>query len=220
MTMQSRLQRATHALSPLQRAVFVLQVLHDGREPDPELRRIDDPVQRRAFNRYMALLWVANHHLGSIAAITSHRVELAENAAHYWQLFNEVAGLMEEEHGLKPSKPFRNWRARPVVTVPGFLRSLALEARDDAVRTIEHLWKEALALESVWAELALEFDGEDIVLPENRERQDETRERLRVAAKTVGLRRLPAEPEDDMIQACHEAVSESFRHLGYAEPFA
>ena len=40
-----------------------------------------------------------------------------------------------------------------MVTVPEFLRSLALEGRDDAVRTIEHLWKEALALESVSAEL-------------------------------------------------------------------
>ena len=65
--------------------------------------------------------------------------------------------------------------------------------------------------------LALGFGGEHITVPENRGRQDETRARLREAARTVGLRRLPAEPEDGMIQACHEAVSESFRHLGYAE---
>ena len=81
MTMQSRLQRATQSLTPLQRAVLVVQATREGREPDPELRRIDDEVQRRAFNRYMALLWVANYHLGAIASITAYRVEVAEQDA-------------------------------------------------------------------------------------------------------------------------------------------
>lgn len=31
------------------------------------------------------------------ASITSYRVELAEQAAHYFELFNQAAGLIEEE---------------------------------------------------------------------------------------------------------------------------
>lgn len=215
MSITSRLSKATQTLSPLQRAILVLQALREGREPDPELRRIDDEVQRRAFNRYMALLWIANHHLGAIAAITSYRVELAEKAAHYCELFNEAAGLIDEEHGLKPEKGSRNWRGKKAVSVPAFLRSLALEARDDAVQHTEHLWKETLSLERVWADLGEEFAGEDIVLPEFRQQATETQARLRAVAAKVGLRRLPSEPEAEMLQSYERTFADAFEQLGF-----
>jgi hypothetical protein len=216
MTMQSRLQRVTQHISPLQRATLVLQAKKEGREPDPDLRQIDDEVQRRAFNRYMALLWVANHYLGAIASIISYRVELAEQAAQDHELFNEVAGLVEEREGLAPSKPSRNWRSKDLVTVPEFLRGVALERRDKAAETVEHLWQETLALETVCAELAEEFGGEDILLPEFRQRDAETKQRLKDSARKVGLRKLPAEPGEEYLQVYHHAVQESFEQLGYA----
>ena len=217
MTMQSRLLRITRQLSPLHRALLVLQAVREGREPDREVMRIDDAVQRRAFNRYMGLLWVANHHLGAIAAITAHRVEVAEQAAHYFELFNEVAGLIDEHEGLEPTKPDRNWRKRDVISAPEFLRGLALERKDEAVAQVELLWKETLGIEAVWTELAEDFAGEDIILPDLRGRHAETRDRLRVVAKQLGLRRLPTEPGDEITRSLHEAVAESFHHLGYSE---
>jgi hypothetical protein len=217
MSLGTRLQRATQSLSPLQRAVLVLQATREGREPDPELRRIDDEVQRRAFNRYMGLLWVANHHLGAIASITAYRVELAEQAAHYTEVFNQAAALIEEHNSLKPTRAVRDWRRKELTTAPELLRGLALERKDEALAQIEHLWKETLALESMWTELAEDFAGEDILLPEHRERHAESQERLRAAARTIGLRNLPASPDDEMLRACHETVAESFRHLGYSE---
>jgi hypothetical protein len=190
--------------------------MREGREPEQDLLRIDDEVQRRAFNRYMGLLWVANQHLGAIAGITAHRIALAENAAHYWELFNEAAGLVEEQNGLEKTKGSRNWRSKEVVSVPEFLRSLALQARDEAVANVTHLWKEILALEAVTAELAEVFAGEDILLPEQQERVDVTREGLQEVAKKIGLRRLPAEPDDETMAVYRSAVEDSFRQLGYA----
>ena len=215
MSITTRLSRATQTLSPLQRATLVLHSLREGREPDPELRRIDDELQRRAFNRYMALLWVANHHLGAVAAITAYRVELAEQAAHYFELFNEIAALIEEHHGLQPTRASRTWRTRELTTAPEVLRGLALERRDEAVQQVVHLWKETLALEAMWDELAEDFAGEDIVLPEFRERHLDTQERPRAAAKPVGLRHLPSEPEEAMLQAFETALTEAFKHLSY-----
>ena len=217
MSLSTRLQRVTQTLSPHERAILVLQALREGREPDPSLRRIDDEVQRRAFNRYMALLWVANHHLGAVASITSYRVELAEQGARYFELFNETAALIEEHHGLKPTRASRTWRTKELTTAPEVLRGLALERRDEAVEHVEHLWKETLALEAAWDELAADFAGEDIVLPESRERHRETQDRLRAAAKQVGLRHLPSEPEEAMLRSYQDVVAESLRHLGHAE---
>ena len=217
MSVQTRLQRVTQSLTPLQRAVLVLQATREGREPDPELKRIDDQVQRRAFNRYMALLWVANHHLGALSAITAFRVEVAEQAAFYFELFNEAADLIDEHDGLAPTKPARNWRRKALITAPELLRGLALERKDEVVAQVELLWKETLGVEAVWAELAEDFAGEDLIMPDLRQRQEETQERLRVLAKRVGLRRLPSEPGDELTRSFHEAATESFHHLGYSE---
>ena len=216
MTLQSRLQRATRSLSPLQRAILVLQAAREGKDPDSELQSIDDEVQRRAFKRYMALLWVANHHLGAVASIISYRVELVEQAANDYAMFNEVAGLVEKHEGLAPSKPTRNWRSKDVVTVPEFLRGLALERRDQAVETAEHLWRETLALEAVCAELAEEFAGEDVLLSDSHQRDAETRRRLKETARKVGLRKLPTDPGEEFLRVYRNAVQEAFEHLGYA----
>ena len=216
MSITARLRRASQSLTPHQRAVLVLQAMREGREPEQDLLRIDDEVQRRAFNRYMGLLWVANQHLGAIAGITAHRVELAENAAHYLELFNEAAGLIEEDNCMEQTKGNRNWRSKKVVSVPEFLRSLAIQARDDAVANVTHLWKEMLALEAVTADLAAEFAGEDILLSEQQQRLEETRERLREVAKKIGLRKLPVAPDDGTMLVYRAAVEDSFRQLGYA----
>jgi len=71
MTMQSRLQRVTQCLSPLQRICLILQAQRDGREPDPELGKVADPQQNKAFNRYVALLYVINRELGALCHTVS-----------------------------------------------------------------------------------------------------------------------------------------------------
>jgi hypothetical protein len=219
MTLQARLQKVTQGLSPLQRAVLTLRALKEGREPDSDLRRIDDESQRRAFNRYVALLWVSNHHLGAITSITAYRVDLVEDARSYFDLFNEAASLLEEAEGIKKTRGFKNWRRRKQLTAPELLRSLALECREDGVRNLLHLWKEASAQQIVQDELAEDFEGEDPLLAENRDRMDDTRARLLAAADGLGARNLLVEGDDEFVGVFQTTVNEAFRQLEMTEPF-
>jgi hypothetical protein len=220
MSLTTRLERATQSLTPLQRAVLVLQALRDGREVGSDITDSKDEQQRRAFNRYMALLWVANHQLGANAAIIAFRVELAQKEHWRVQVLNQAAGLLDEDEGRPPSKAQRNWRKRKgPIEVPVFLRSLALECDDDCAELVQHLWREVLALEQVWQDLSAEFGGEDPVLPEHRERLKQTTEELRELAGDMGIKKLPEQPDDELTQAWANVVNESFRHLGLVEPY-
>ena len=219
MSVSTRLQNVTQSLSPQQRALLVLKAMHEGRDFDPSIREINDPQQRRVFNRYMALLWVANHRLAAIAASIAFRVEVAEKEKYLWQILNEAADLLDEAEGSPPSKGQRNWRGKGDIQVSVFLRSLALECRDDTAALVTHLWQEVTALERVWRDLSGEFAGEDAVIPEHRQRIDETIQTLRDVAKTLQIRKLPDEPEEAIVSMLTEAVNDSFRHLGFAEPY-
>jgi hypothetical protein len=66
MSLASRLDRLTPALTGRQRAVLVLRAHAAGHEPDPELRQIADERERRNFERCMALIYVVNVELGAM----------------------------------------------------------------------------------------------------------------------------------------------------------
>jgi hypothetical protein len=218
MSITARLQKVTQGLSPLQRALLVLQALREGKEPDPELRRIDDEQQRRAFNRYMGLLWVIKHQLGAVLSIIQSRVETAENHLHYFELFNQAAALVEEQEGVKPARGHRKWRQQKgEITVPAFLRSLALEARDDGSAQLRHLWQELQAFEQVVDDLASDFAGEDPLLPDLRERAADIRSRLLSAATRLGAGKLPDTPDPAFVEAYAATVDEAFKHLNLVE---
>ncbi len=128
------------------------------------MRRIDDEQQCAAFNRYIGLLWVINHQLGTALNIIAFRVELAESAAYYFELFNQAAGLVEEHGGMKPTRGSRNWRQRKgEITVPVLMRSVALEAKDDGLVQVRHLWQELLAYDQVVGDLASDFTARTLL---------------------------------------------------------
>jgi hypothetical protein len=217
--LDTRLQRLTQNLSPLQRAILMLRALKEDREPDPELHRIADEHERRAFNRYLSLLWITNHYLGAISGITSYRVELVEQAQHYADLFSGAADLLDEAEGGKRSRAYRNWRMRPTVTASELLRSLALECREDARQQLAHLWQEVGAQELVRSDIAAEFEGEDPLAPELRERDTETRTRLLAVADSLKARQLLTDPADEFVGAYQNAINEAFRQLHLTEPY-
>jgi hypothetical protein len=218
-TLSARLQKVTQGLTPHQRAVLVLQALREGREPDPELRRIDDPVLSRAFNRYMALLWVINQHLGAVSRVTALRVELVENAIYYAELFSKAAAIAQEREGGANPKAHRDWRTRKETTLTDLLLSLAQEAKRDGIANLTHLWKEACALQAVREELAADFEGVDPLLPAQRDDAEEARCRLLAAADTLGVRRRLVDRDEEYVGVYQQEVNESFRHLGLAEPY-
>ena len=220
MSLHSRLQKVTQGLSPPQRAVLVLQALRDGREPDPELRRIADEQQRQAFNRLVSLIWMTNHHIGAVANITAYRVDLVEDAQRYFNLFNEAASLLEEAEGVKRTRGYKDWRKRQSITAAEFLRSLALECREDGISVLVHLWQELLAQQLVRDDIAAEFDGEDPLLPVNREVIDDTRSRLLASAEAFSARKLlPDVPGDEFVARYQALVNDAFRQLLLVEPY-
>ena len=213
MTMQARLQKVTQGLSPLQRAVLVLQAQREGREPDPELGRISDAQQSRIFNRYLALACVINRELGAFAHTVSGLSTTLDCCAHQVRLLEQAAAQLEEEHGLKRARRPRDWRKTKEVSIPEFLRSLAQELRHDLLDGVELHWKELRALEIVWGELAAEFDGEDPVHPDLRKQAATTAATLRALAIEMGGRRRLGEPDDAVLaNVCH-LVDESFEML-------
>lgn len=218
-TVATRLQKLTQELSPLQRAVLVLKEMREERDVDPVLLRIDDEPQRRAFNRYMMLLYVLNRELASVCRVVEDRTEQLETTLGYSETFNEAAQLIEVSEGWAPAKATRAWRTKPKVTVPEFLRGLALELKDEAIEGVVFRWQELQALETVWAELSQDFQGEDAVLPQLRAQAADTAARLRTVAKHLGVTRRLVDGDDALLDQYRAYVNEGFQQLGLAEPY-
>jgi len=213
MTIQARLQKVTQGLSPLQRIVLTLRAQREGREPDPELCRISDPQQNKAFNRYVALLYVINRELGALCYTASGFSRFLDSSADQIRLLEQAAGQLEDEHGVERSKRPRDWRGSGEISVPEFLRSLAQELRRDLLNAVAQRWSEVGALEQVWGELAEEFGGEDPVSPEARSMAMETKGRLRALAQEFGSKRRLGAPDEASLTEVRRVVDEAFEKL-------
>ena len=213
MTVQSRLQKITQSLSPLQRITLMLEAHRDGREADPELHRISDPHQAKAFRRYIALLYISNAALGprcDAVAIVAGDLDVAANQV---RLLEQAAGVLEEEHGLKLPRRVRDWHRSGEMEVNEFLRSLARDLRNDLVEVLALRWQELRAVELVWDELAEEFGGADPVDPQFREKVAEASGRMQALAKEMNATRRLLEPDEDVLAEARKAVDDAFARL-------
>jgi hypothetical protein len=213
MTMQARLQKVTQGLSPLQRMMLILRAEREGREPDPELSRIADSQQNKAFNRYVALVYVINHELGALCYTASGFSQFLEHYAAQVRLLEEAADELEKAHGLEPVRKPRDWRTAGEMQVNEFLRSLARELKRDLGDVLAQRWSEIGALEQVWDELAGEFGGEDPVRPDLRSQAAETRERLLELARECGARKRLGPPAEAQLAEAHRVVDHAFEQL-------
>jgi len=220
MTLPARLQKLTQHLSPLQRVVLILQAQREGREPDPAWSRFDDDQQRRVFNRYAGLAYVVNREFGSALTVIEERVDGAELARHYFELFSEAASQMEAQEGIEtPVKPAKGWRELESLMPSLLFRGLAAEMKQQALDGLVWRWRELRALETVWDELAGEFGGADPLLPELRARAADTAARLRRVADALGARRRLGEADAAILQAYRDHVDACFRELGLVGPY-
>jgi hypothetical protein len=214
MTVQNRLQKVTRGLSPLQRITLILRTQRERREPDPELSRISDPQQSKAFNRYAALVYVINRELGALCHTASGFTRALEHSGDQVRLLDQAAGLMEEQEGIERAKRPRDWRTADEMSIPEFLRSLVLDLREALLTEVAQRWREVGALEAVWAELAEEFGGEDPVSPEVRMLAVETRQRLLALAQELGGKRRLVDPDEDTLAEMRRQVDAAFEQLG------
>jgi hypothetical protein len=213
MTMQARLQKATQGLSPLQRIVLILRAQREGREPDPGLYRDGDRQQGKAFNRYVALLYVINRELGALCYTASGFSQFLDSSADQIRLLEQAAGQLEQAYGLDRAKRPRDWRTAGEIQVPEFLRSVGLELRRELLQAVAQRWSEVGAVDQVRAELAEEFAGEEPVTPELRAMAAETKERLLALAKEFGGKRLLGEPTEEALAEARRVVDDAFEKL-------
>jgi len=213
MTMHARLQKVTQSLSPLQRIVLMLSAQREGLEPDPELYRIPDPQQNKAFNHYAALLYVIDRELGALCYTASSFSQFLEFSAEQIRLLERAAGQLEEQEGIERAKRARDWHTAKEMEVPEFLRSLTLELRRDLLGVVAQRWSELGAVEQVWGELAEEFAGEEPVTPELRALAAETRGRLLALAHEFGGKRRLGSPDEGLLAEMRRVVDEAFERL-------
>ena len=100
--------------------------------------------------------------------------------------------------------------------MPGFLRGLAEEMRQEVRREVVLRWQELRALEIVWAEVRGEFDGEDAVHPELRREAQEAAQKLRELGRQLGLRRLE-EPAEALVDQVRDCLDHAFKLLNLVE---
>jgi hypothetical protein len=213
MTLPARLQKVTQNLSPLQRITLILRAEREGREADPELARINDPQQNKAFNRFVALVYLINHELGALCYTASGFSQFLDSSADQIRLLEQAAAMMEKDNGLEPVKRPRDWRSAGEMTVPEFLRSLALELRQELVASLVLRWSEVGAVEQMWSELASEFAGEEPVTPELRAMAAETKDRLQALGREFGARRSLGPPSDAQLAETRRVVDAAFEQL-------
>jgi hypothetical protein len=212
MTLQTRLQKVTQNLSPLQRISLMLQAQKEGRDSDPELGHVTDPQQSKAFNRYVALLYVINRELGAVCHLVSGWAEFLDHSANQVRLLEQGAGILEEDHRIERVKRPRDWRKHNM-EIPEFMRSLAQDLRADLIAALAERWSELAALEVVWEELAAEFGGEDPVGPELRELATETKDRLLSVSREFGAQRRLAGASEASLAEVRRTVDEAFAKL-------
>ena len=212
MSIATRLGRLTPALTPKEQVILVLRARKADEEPDPQLGRGLAEADRREYNRYIALLIAANNELGATLNCLPTLVSGYEDCARHVEVLLAAAAILEAEQGLQaPRKPPRDWRQKKLITVPELLRGLAGELRRDVADHVAYCWRELLALEAVWVELAAEFEGEDPLDPELRTTAEQVRASFMALAAGLGMK-LPSEPDEAMLEAVRRLID---RPLGY-----
>src|SRR5688500_17518895 len=117
-SLSSRLGKVSSVLTGRERAVLVLRALAAGEEPDPDLRIIDDPGQRRVFDRAMGYINAANSELQSITHNLIYQADWLERL-HLLELLHESADLAQAATGETPDpRKVKNWRKAKLVNMP------------------------------------------------------------------------------------------------------
>jgi hypothetical protein len=214
----ARLGRVSGSFSGKDRAVLVLRALAAGQEPDPELRRIDDRVQARIFDRCMGLVFVANIELDGVCQgvlfcqerlAWGDTVEMLQAASEY--AAHELGEVVDRRKA-------RNWRRGKSVNAATFLYGLAEEERLRRLDSALLLVREMRSLEVVWRELGGEFGGESILLPEVEAKRLQAWEALKTwMGELHGPSQLPEEADEELIDSLRERVERAFQQLGLAE---
>ena len=212
MSIATRLSRLAPSLTARERVVLVIRARNAGQEPDPEVLRIPED-QRREYDRFVALCIAANVELGAIIHAIWLQALGLERGMYPGRINLEAAALVEADAGIGPQPASRYWRRQAQVDSASFFRGVAAEQRHWLLDDALDRWRELKAVESVWHEVAAQFDGEDPLGPEVREKAHETDALLKkLVAELAGKERKAPQPTEALIELVRAELD---RALGY-----
>ncbi len=159
-----RLDRLFTALTPKERAILVLRSWKAGKEPNRQLLSSTSQQEAYEYNRLVDLVQVATGDL-----------------TQYLLCIHLLAGQLEIRFSwfltviLWSNSTYPNERAAEIgdALLKGLAEGIAMR------------WRELGALDVLLAEIADEFDGEDVLHPEARAIYDATKEQLRELRESV-----------------------------------
>jgi hypothetical protein len=218
--LSGRLTRLTPALTAKERAILALRAHNSGIELDPDVRGKMPRDQVREYNRYAALAYIACSELGALCLVIASHVDCLDNQCRQFEMLEEAGGIIAADLGEEVDKRrVRGWRKKASVTVPQFLAAVAEDLRREVHEGLVLRWQEIRAVEVVWDEVALEFDGEDPVAPELRAKAAEVKTALLDLNRRISGARARTLPEADKaaITRMRELVDEAFKALGLLE---
>jgi hypothetical protein len=213
--LRSRLDRLTPVLTAKERAILALRAQNAGQERDPELLRMPEE-QRRAYDHYVGLVFVATAQLGALLHVIGNQIDHIESDLDLLAQLDGAASIIEAEWGQGPPDwSVKGWRKRKTLTVPEFLRGLSHDLSANIEAELALRWQELRAVEIVWDEIALEFDGEDAAHPDLRARAAATKEKaVGLAAKLHPPRRKLPKPKEELVAMTRNIVDQAFDALG------
>ena len=218
-TWSSRRDRLAPTLTGKERAVLMIRARNTGSEPDPEWSRVPQD-QRLEFNRYVTLDYVASHQLnGFIHAVANFARHLEDDFERLDFLDWAAAELENQLDEKLDPRTLRNWRKQTNFSVPFFMRGLSEEVRVSLLKDAEVWWQYLRAVETVEAEIAAEFDGEDPLVPELQEKLASTRQALNSLFERLDTRKKKVRPEptQEMIDQTRREVDHAFEKLGLVD---
>lgn len=215
--LQTRLGKLTPSLGAKERFLLLLKAHNAGEPVDPAIRSSMPRSQVKAYNRYAQLVIIANHTLWPVHMALAGYVELLERQRQRLSVIEDAAAELEERF---PEEAARE-REAGVVSVPEYLRWLWGMLRADLRKDVAFRWRELRALETVWAEVEAEFDGESARDRQVRDLALDTKEKLDALAAALwpegGTKRLPG-PKPEFVDGLREVVRETYSKLGWLAP--
>ncbi|HLF79731.1 MAG TPA: hypothetical protein VJB57_19795 [Dehalococcoidia bacterium] len=218
--LSSRLTRLTPVLTAKERAILALRAHNTGVDLDPDVRGKMPREQVREYNRYAGLAYIACSELGALCLVIASHVDCLDNQCRQFEMLEEAGGIIAKELGEEVDKRrVRGWRKKASVTVPHFLAGVAEDLRREVHQGLALRWQEIRAVEVVWDEIALEFDGEDAAASELRAKAEEVKTALLDLNRRIsGTRARPLpEADDAAMTRMRELVDQAFKVLGLLE---
>jgi len=177
MSLDARLSRLSPALTARERAILILKADRDKTHEDPSWLRTLPSEQRDEFNRLIGLMNASNKYLPLFITMVEGWAQQMEVRLNWWiTLTLYGTALWELGKLVPPSK-----RTQAVEAMAGFFPFIELpwdgtdhelswlNVADSMLKTtrqcVAHLWDDLTAIDTVLADVAVQFGGENPLRP-------------------------------------------------------